>query len=84
MQIRAVPLLAALLPFFAVQFTYLVAAGHGLVDWCNPYIDSCSSISAAGRKPPASYLFRATMLPAAVFMMAYWWCNHAWLGSLQP
>ena len=56
MHIRAVPLLAALLPFFAVQFTYLVAAGHGLVDWCNPYIDSCSSISAAGRKPACSML----------------------------
>ena len=82
MYIRIVPLLAALLPFFAVHGTYLVAASHGLVDWCNPYIDSCTSISATGRKPPASYLFRATMLPSAVIMMAYWWLNHTWLNSL--
>lgn len=82
MNVRAIPLLAALLPFFAVHATYLVAASHGLVDWCNPYIDSCTSISATGRKPPASYLFRATMLPSAVIMMAYWWLNHAWLASL--
>ena len=82
MNIRIVPLLAALLPFFAVHATYLVAASHGLVDWCNPYIDSCTSISATGRKPPASYLFRATMLPSAVIMMAYWWLNHTWLNSL--
>jgi hypothetical protein len=83
MNVRIVPLLAALLPFLAVHATYLVAASHGLVDWCNPYIDSCTSISATGRKPPASYLFRAIMLPSAVIMMAYWWLNHAWLGSLH-
>jgi hypothetical protein len=82
MNIRPVALVAALLPFFAVHTTYLVAASHGLVDWCNPYFDSCTSISATGRKPPASYLFRATMLPAAVIMMAYWWLNFVWLRHL--
>ncbi len=83
MYIRAIPLIAALLPFLAVQLTYLLAASHGHVDWCNPYVDSCTSISATGRKAPASYLFRATMLPAAVVMMVYWWMNHAWLSSLH-
>ncbi len=83
MNVRIVPLLAALVPFIGVHATYLVAASHGLVDWCNPYIDSCTSISATGRHPPASYLFRATMLPSAIFMMGYWWYNHAWLGELQ-
>lgn len=83
MNVRIVPLMAALLPFVAVHATYLVAASHGLVDWCNPYIDSCTSISATGRKPPASYLFRATMLPAAVIMMAYWWLNHTWIKSMH-
>lgn len=82
MNVQPVALLAALLPFFAVQATYLVAASHGLVDWCNPYLDSCTSISATGRKPPASYLFRATMLPSAVIMMAYWWLNHVWISAL--
>ncbi|RLQ22115.1 hypothetical protein DWB85_09275 [Seongchinamella sediminis] len=83
MNVRIVALLAALLPFVAVQLTYVLAASHGLVDWCFPYIDSCTSISATGRKPPASYLFRATMLPAAVVLMAYWWLNYSWLGHLQ-
>ena len=82
MNVRPVALIAALLPFFAVHTTYLLAAGYGLVDWCNPYYDSCTSISATGRKPPASYLFRATMLPSAVVMMAYWWLNFAWLQQL--
>jgi hypothetical protein len=82
MNIRIVALLAALLPFFGVHLTWLLAASQGLVEWCNPYIDSCTSISATGRKPPASYLFRATMLPAAVVLAAYWWCSYAWLRSL--
>ena len=83
MNVRLVSLLAALLPFAAVHCTYFVAASHGLVDWCNPYIDSCTSISATGRHPPASYLFRSTMLPVAVILMAYWWLNHAWLIHLR-
>lgn len=79
---RPIALLAALVPFLGVHVTYWVAASYGLVDWCNPYLDSCTSISATGREPPASYIFRATMLPSAVLMMAYWWLNHAWLGQL--
>lgn len=82
MNVRIVPLLAALLPFLAVHATYMVAASYGYVDWCFPYLDSCTSISATGRQPPASYLFRATMLPAAVIIMAYWWLNHAWMKSV--
>jgi len=82
MNVRIIALLAALLPFIAVHGTYLLAASAGLVEWCNPYIDSCTSISATGRHPPASYLFRATMLPSAVIMMAYWWLNHAWLKTV--
>ena len=82
MNVRFVALLAALLPFVAVHATYLVAASYGQVEWCNPYFDSCTSISATGRHAPASYLFRATMLPSAVIMMAYWWLNHAWLKMM--
>ncbi len=83
MNVRPVALTAALLPFFAVHATYLLAASHGLVEWCNPYFDSCTSISATGRKPPASYVFRATMLPSAVILAAYWWYNHAWLAAVH-
>ncbi|MEQ9463030.1 MAG: hypothetical protein RJQ10_05185, partial [Haliea sp.] len=42
------------------------------------------SISATGRQPPASYLFRAAMLPAAAVLALYWWCNYSWLRFLQP
>jgi hypothetical protein len=82
MNIRIVALLAALVPFVAVHLTWLVAASHGLVEWCNPYIHDCTSISATGRHPPASFLFRASMLPAAVLFAGYWWVNHAWMATL--
>ncbi len=83
MNIRIVALLAALLPFFAVHLTWLLAASHGQVEWCNPYTDDCTSISATGRHPPASFVFRATMLPAAMLFVLYWWVNAAWLASLK-
>ena len=83
---RNLPLLVciacALLPFIAVHLAYLISASHGFVDWCFPYADSCTSISATGRKPPASYLFRALMLPSAAFMMVFWWLHWLWLDEL--
>ena len=84
MNVRLVPLLAALLPCVAVHATYLVAAGHGLVDWCFPYLDSCTSISATGRTPPASLLFRAIELPFAGLLLVLWPLTVAWLRSLMP
>jgi len=82
MNVRIVALLAALVPLAAVHATWLVAAASGHVDWCIPYSESCASISATGCQPPASYLFRATMLPAAAIIAAYWWLNHGWLALL--
>ncbi|MEM1111983.1 MAG: hypothetical protein AAGI11_08750 [Pseudomonadota bacterium] len=76
---RVLAFLSAVIPFVTVHVTYVLSASIGYVDWCNPYIDSCTSISATGRKPPASYVFRATMLPSAVIMMGFWWCSAAWL-----
>jgi len=82
MRVQLIAILAALLPFAGVHITYLVAASYGHVDWCIPYIDSCTSISATGRQAPASFIFRATMLPSAIILMAFWWINHQWLKEL--
>ncbi len=54
----------------------------GHVPWCNPYLDSCMSISATGRQSPEAHLFRATIIPSAVLMMVYWVLVRAWLKSL--
>ena len=72
-------LTSALLPFLAVQASYLLAAQHGSVPWCFPYIDSCTSISATGREGPAAYLFRGAMLPASAFIAMFWWLHWRWL-----
>lgn len=79
MRVQPISALAVLLPFAGVHLSYLVAASYGHVDWCIPYIDSCTSISATGRQPPASFVFRATMIPSAMILMAFWWINHQWL-----
>ncbi len=72
----------AALPFLAVHIAYVVAADHGFVEWCNPYIDSCTSISATGRRPPASFVFKGVMLPSAMLISIYWWLQWRWLTQV--
>ncbi|MFK7830360.1 MAG: hypothetical protein AB8B57_11325 [Congregibacter sp.] len=80
---RLTALGCALLPFCAVHLAYLVAAQHGFINWCIPYIDSCTSISATGRYAPASFVFRALMLPSAMLMIVFWWLHWYWLDQLS-
>jgi hypothetical protein len=82
MSLSFVPLITALLPAIGVHVSYLLAAQFGHVPWCFPYIDSCTSISAVGRESPESYIFRATIIPTAVFMMVYWRLSFEWLRTL--
>jgi hypothetical protein len=69
---RWLPLVTGLVPILAIHITYLVAASEGHVPWCFPYTDSCTSISAIGRHGTAWYLFKATMIPSAVFLALFW------------
>jgi len=71
----------ALLPFLAVHLAYLLAADAGQVAWCIPYVDSCTSISATGRRPPASFIFKGVMLPAAMLIAVFWWIQGHWLRA---
>ncbi len=72
----------AALPFVAVHLSYLISAYSGQIDWCNPYWDSCTSISNAGRKHPASIIFKTMMICAAMLMLAYWFLVTAWLRRM--
>ncbi len=75
--------LLALLPTLAINLNYLIAATEGSVPWCNPYWDSCTSISATGRSGLAFYFFKASMLPVALLYWLYW--SHCGdLGLLSP
>ena len=82
MRLNFVPLVVALLPFTAIHVCYLIAAYMGHVPWCNPYLESCTSISATGRQSPEAHLFRATIIPSAILMMVYWVLVQAWLKTL--
>lgn len=57
---------------FAVNFAYLLAAYAGHVPLCVPYWDSCTSISATGRRLPEAALFKGAMLPLAFCATLYW------------
>jgi len=69
----------AVLPFIAVHTAFILAADAGQVPWCNPYLDSCTSISATGRQPPASFVFKGVMLPCAMLFAVFWWLQWRWL-----
>lgn len=82
MMLRTLPLLTGLIPLAAVFSSYWIAASSGNVPSCNPFLDGCTSVSATGRYPPASYLFKGAMLPQSIILSCYWLFNVAWLRAL--
>jgi len=85
MLIRLLPLLAGLVPLAAVSGAFWIGvANEVLPSSCIPFLDGCVSISATGRKPPGSFLFRAVMLPQSVLLVVVWHFSVLWLRSLDP
>ncbi len=82
MRLNFVPLASALLPFAALHLGLALTAHGGHVTWCVPYFPDCVSISATGRHAPASWVFRAAIIPTAVLMALYWRLGFAWLEAL--
>lgn len=83
MLLRALPLITGLLPIIGIHASYWLAIQSARVPACLPYITGCTSVSSVGRYPPASFLFKAIMLPEAVLLMVFWLCSAAWLQSLD-
>jgi hypothetical protein len=83
MLLRILPLITGLLPFAAIHLCYLIAIYADKLPACIPYIHGCVSISATGRYPPASFLFKAAMMPEAVILAIYWLGSVAWLQALH-
>jgi len=77
-----IAVLTALLPFVTVHLCYAVATGAGLLPQCLPYLDGCTSISAAGRYGWSYFLFKAGVIPAAVLLALFWWLCREWLVTL--
>lgn len=79
MRVAPFALFTGLLPLLCVHLTYLLAASQGHVEWCVPYWDSCTSISATGRELPEKLVFKLLMLPAGVCALLFWWLAGRWL-----
>lgn len=72
------------LPFVAVHAAYWISANSGLVPWCWPYLEGCTSISRAARHGLANLLFKGLMLPYAALLTLFWVLTYAWLRQLRP
>ena len=80
---RLLPLLAGLLPFTAMCGAFLIGLAAGTLPACNPFLDGCVSISATGRKPPGSFLFKAIMLPYSLVLVFFWYYAALWLRAVD-
>jgi len=84
MLLRFLPLLAAALPLIAMFGALWIGVVYETLPACFPPLDGCLSISATGRRPPGSFLFRAMMLPHSLLLVFLWYFTTQWLRSLDP
>ena len=82
--LRWLPLIAGVLPLIAMFGAFAIGVSYGTLPDCNPIIDGCRSISATGRQPPGSFLFRAIMMPQAIILAFTWYLSWLWLQRLRP
>ena len=75
-------LIAGLVPLLTIHITFAVSVLEGYVELCIPYWDSCTSISRTGRHGTSYFIFKGTMLPAALLGILFWWLNGRWLRQL--
>ena len=83
MLFRFIPLAAAALPLIAMFGALWIGIASETLPACFPPLDGTISISATGRKPPGSFLFRAIMLPHALLLAFLWYLTVLWLRSLD-
>lgn len=83
MILRLLPLFVGFLPIIGIHLSYIIAMNAGVVQECIPYIDGCVTISATGRYPPSTYLFKGVMLPQALLLAVYWLFAVAWYRAIS-
>lgn len=82
--LRWLPIIAGILPLIAMFGAFAIGVAYGTLPDCNPILDGCRSISATGRQPPGSFLFRAIMMPQAIILAFMWYLSCLWLRRLPP
>ncbi len=75
-------MIIGLLPILAINLAYIIAVASDTVPECIPYLDGCTSISSAGRKPPSSYVFKPALFLSAALMVLFWFRSNPWLTDL--
>lgn len=78
-----IALVVVLLPLITVHLTLSISLGFNNLSMCVPYWADCHSISATGRQYPEFFVFKALMIPTAVFMFWYWLLLHDWLKQIS-
>jgi hypothetical protein len=77
--------LVALLPLVASHAAYLISASQGLVPWCVPHLEGCTSISRAARVGATSLaVYKSLLLPYSVLVVLFWWQAGRWLREVAP
>lgn len=75
-------LLTGLLPLLVVNIAYVVSVTGEHIPRCIPYLQGCTSISAAGRYGLSYFFFKAGMIPAAIILVRFWIVCRQWLLTL--
>lgn len=78
---RHLPLAAGLLPLLAATGAHWLGVDAGHLPACVPYLEGCTSISATGRYPPGSFLFKAIQMPFAIVLVLVWILTLDWLHT---
>ncbi len=61
-----------LLPILTIIVSFVWSANLGLVNWCFPNLDGCTSISRVGRYKPVVYFFKPLMLIYSILLGLFW------------
>ena len=83
MQPRTLAILITVLPLLASNGAFLLSAYEGLISWCMPYIDGCTTISNAGRSGDTIFYYRALVFPYSVLLLLFWVYSRKWLDLLH-
>ena len=83
MQPKTVVLFVIIFPLLAMNIAYLLSAQAGLVPWCVPYFDGCTSISRAGRSGYSIFVYRILVVVYSFSLMLFWLYASNWLDLLH-
>ena len=67
--------------WLGVAAAYVASAAGDHLPGCIPHLVGCASVSASGRYGWGYFIFKATMIPAAVLLAMYWLLAAHWLTA---